>query len=73
MALIMLHNMTIENEQNLKLEPSLDVRNNITFKRGLSFEDHVEGTIQIENHYFHYNLQIDLIEHLWHLKGNNQL
>ncbi len=65
--------MTIENEQNSKLEPSLDVRNNITFKRRLSFENHVEGTIQIENHDFHYNLQIDLIEHLWHLKGNNQL
>jgi hypothetical protein len=71
MAFIMLHNVTIENDQILKLEPSLDVRKNITFKRGLSFEDHVEGTIQIENHDFHSNLQNDLIKHLWQLKGNN--
>jgi hypothetical protein len=37
MDFIMLHNVTIENDQILKLEPSLDVRKNITFKRGLSF------------------------------------
>jgi hypothetical protein len=71
MACVALHNMTIEDEQNLNLEPSFDVRENITFKTRRSFEDYVEGTIQIENHDSHYNLWNDLIKHLWQLKGNN--
>jgi hypothetical protein len=37
------------------LEPTFDVRENITFRRGISFEDYVEGTTQIENNDSHYN------------------
>jgi hypothetical protein len=48
----------------MNLEPSFDVRENITFLRALSFEDYVESTTQIENHNFHCNLWNDLIEHL---------
>jgi hypothetical protein len=40
------------------LEPSLDVKGNITFRRGLSFEDYVESAIQIENYNFHYKLEM---------------
>jgi len=57
--------MTIKDEYNLNLEPSFDVKGNITFKRGLSFEDYVESATQIENYDFHYNFQNDLIKHLW--------
>jgi hypothetical protein len=71
MACLVLHNMIIEDEYNLNLEPSFDVGKNITFKRGFLFEDYVESVIQIENYNFHYNLQNDFIEHLWQLKGNN--
>jgi hypothetical protein len=56
MACVVLHNMIIEDEQNLNLEPSFDVRENITFKTRLSLEDYVEGTTQIENHDSHNNL-----------------
>jgi hypothetical protein len=41
------------------------MKNNITFKKGLSFEDYAKSTIQIENHDPHYNPQNDFIEHLW--------
>jgi len=71
MACVMLHNVTIEDGQNLNLEPSFDVRENITFRIRLLFEDYVEGTTQIENHDSHYNIWNDLIKHLWQLKGNN--
>jgi hypothetical protein len=56
MACLVLHNMTIKGEYNLNLEPSFDAKENITFRRGLSFEDYVESTIQIENYDSHYNL-----------------
>lgn len=65
MVCLVLHNMTIKDEYNLNLEPSFDVKGNITFKRGLSFEDYVESATQIENYDFHYNFQNDLIKHLW--------
>jgi len=71
MVCVMLHNMTIEDEQNLNLEWSFDMKDNITFKRGLSFEDYVKRITQIENHDSHYNLQNDFIEHLWQLKSNS--
>jgi hypothetical protein len=71
MACVVLDNMTIEDEQNLNLELSFNMKVNITFKKGLSFEDYVKCTTQIENHDSHYNHQNDFIEHLWQLKGNS--
>jgi hypothetical protein len=73
MACVVLQNMTIEDEQNLNLERSFHMKDNITFRNGLSFEDYAKSTTQIENHDSHYNLQNDFIKHLWQLKGKNEL
>jgi hypothetical protein len=61
--------MIIEDEQTLNLEPSFDVKDNITFRTRLLFEDYVEGTTQIENHDSDYNLWNDLTKHLWQFEG----
>ncbi len=55
MACVVLHNMTIEDEHNLNLEPSFDVKENTTLKKRISFENYFKGTTQIEIHDFHYN------------------
>jgi len=54
MACVVLHNMTIDDEHNLNLEPSFDVKENITFKKGISFENYFKGTTQIEIYDFHF-------------------
>jgi hypothetical protein len=42
-------------------------------KQGFSFEDHFQGTTQIENVVNHYSLEKWAFqnEHLWAQKGNN--
>ncbi len=42
--------MTIDDEHNLNLEPWFDVKENTTFKKGISFENYFKGTTQIEIH-----------------------
>jgi hypothetical protein len=42
--------MTIDDEHNLNLEPSFDVKENTTFKKRISFENYFKGTTQIEIH-----------------------
>jgi hypothetical protein len=43
----------------------------VPLQRGLSFEDLVSGTVEIENSDLYYSRRGDLIEHNWALKGAN--
>jgi len=55
---VILHNLIIEDESNCNLEHLFDVGSNVShLKQGLSFEDHFQGTTQIDNVVTHYNLE----------------
>jgi hypothetical protein len=49
--------------------PAFD--DNVPMERGLTFEQLLEYTREIEDEDMHYSLRGDLIEHLWALKGGN--
>ena len=67
-----LHNMIIDDERDV---PDLEnilaphFSGNVPLPRGLSFQQLVANTHEIENEDTHYELRGDLIEHLWGLKG----
>jgi hypothetical protein len=69
-----LHNMIVEDEQDIEglqdiiTELQQDVP---PLRRGLSFQELLAGTIELENRDTHFNLRGDLMEHLWKLKGLN--
>jgi hypothetical protein len=69
-ACCILHNMILEDERDV---PGLEniisglVDENVSLRRGLSFEALINHTIEIENEDLHYSLRGDLIEHLWAL------
>jgi hypothetical protein len=48
MACLVLHNMTIEDEYNLNLEPSFDVRENITFKGDFHLRIMLQTTLKLK-------------------------
>jgi hypothetical protein len=68
-----LHNMIVEDEQNVEgledIIAELQGNEGIHVQRGLSFDELLAGTIDIHNVDKHYSLILDLIEHLWSLKG----
>jgi hypothetical protein len=70
---IIMHNMIIQDENGLELEPFFDrgIRGG-RMGGGLSFEEFRNGTIQIENSTTHFALRNDLIEHLWQKKGETR-
>lgn len=43
----------------------------IPLEWGLTFDNLVSSTIEIENSDTHFSLRGDLIEHLWEIKGAN--
>jgi hypothetical protein len=67
-----LHNMILEDEENVEgledIIPELQA-DDVPMERGLTFQQLVSSTIEIENSDTHYALRGDLIEHLWALKG----
>ena len=72
MCCIILHNMIIDDKQDLNLEPIFDrtigggqTRAHFTFR-----ELH-EGTWEIEDTNRHFALRNDVMEHLWQLIGNS--
>ena len=67
-ACVILHDMIIDDEKALELE-DLNLRGPVVLSRGLTFEDLMMGTREIENEDIHYSLSGDLIQHLWALKG----
>jgi hypothetical protein len=63
---VILHNLIIEDESNYNLEPSFDVRYNVSQLRWELFsEDYYQGTNEIENVIAHYDFQNDLVKRLW--------
>jgi hypothetical protein len=75
MACVIMHNMIIEDERDQELEPIIAEPINVPWRhgpmrRGLNFEDYVQGHEMIRDERSHYILRNDLMEHLWALKGN---
>jgi hypothetical protein len=73
-ACCILHNMIIDDESGVQgLENVLGAAfdDNVPMERGLTFEQLLEHTQEIEDEDIHYSLRGDLIEHLWTLKGQN--
>jgi hypothetical protein len=69
-----LHNMILEDEkdvQGLEYIISELEGNVLPMQSGLTFDQLVRSTIELENEDTHYELRGDLIEHLWALKGTN--
>lgn len=69
-ACVILHNMIIEDEQDLNLEPCFDEQI-VQLRRGESFALETQGTEDIDDLGRHFSLRNDLIEHLWALQGNS--
>ena len=70
MACIIMHNMIIEDEQGLPLEPFADWGLPVeTLRLPFSFRELQDGTRQLENVQAHFALRNDLCEHLLRLKG----
>ena len=73
MACIIMHNMILEDERDLRLEPILDCGpSEGNMRPQFSFRDLQTGTREIENSGTHYALCTDLVEHLWRLKGEGR-
>ena len=70
MACIIMHNMIIEDEQGLPLEPFDDWGLPVeSTPLPFTFHDLQSGTRELENAESHFALRNDLIEHLWRLRG----
>jgi hypothetical protein len=68
------HNMIVKDEKDVEgLEDIIPEFQGdaMPFQRGLTFDDLLTSTIEIENIDAHYGLRGDIIEHLWALKGAN--
>ena len=71
-ACVIMHNMIIQDERDLDLEPFFD--EGLMGGRmggGLSFLELRDGTREIENADSHFSLRNDLIEHLWQRRGES--
>ena len=73
-ACCILHNMILDDESGVQglenvLGPSFD--DNVPMERGLTLDQLLQYTQEIEDEDMHYSLRGDLIEHLWALKGQN--
>ena len=62
-ACCILYNMILDDESDVSLELPFDLDRVVPLQRGLSFEDLVFATVEIENSNTHFSLQRDLIEH----------
>ena len=62
-ACCILYNMILDDESDVGLELPFDLDRVVPLQRGLSFEDLVFATVEIENSNTHFSLQRDLIEH----------
>ena len=68
-----MHNMILEDEGDLRLEPILDSGcSEGNMRPQFCFRDLQTGTREIENSGTHYALCSDLVEHLWRLKGEGR-
>jgi hypothetical protein len=70
MACIIMHNMIIEDENELGLEPVVETVAPVGITPSpFTFYDLQSGTREIENPQAHFALRNDLIVHLWMLRG----
>lgn len=60
----------IEGLEDIILELREDA---VPLRHGLSFEQLIETTKEVENRDTHFGLRSDLIEHLWALKGTTHM
>jgi hypothetical protein len=70
---IILHNMIIEDEQGQNFEPIFyQAIQGGGMWRGLSFRELNAGTRELENMEMHFALRNDIMDHLWHLRGEGR-
>ena len=68
-----MHNMIIEDEQGLHLEGCFDhAPETGNMQAQLSYKELAHGTGQIESVSGHHALRNDLMDHLWHKRGDSQ-
>jgi len=67
--------MIVEDEQDVEdledIVTELQRENTLPYGRGLTFDELLTSTREIEDADIHYGLRGDLIEHLWALKRAN--
>jgi hypothetical protein len=69
-----MHNMIVEDEQGQDLEPIFEqpIRGD-GMRRDLTFWELNVGTRELENLHTHYSLHNDIMDHLWHLRGEGRM
>jgi hypothetical protein len=73
MCYIILHNMIIDDEQGEDLEPIFELGiSGGGMRRDLTFRELNVGTRELENQYMHFALCNDIMDHLWHLRGEGR-
>jgi hypothetical protein len=68
---VIIHNMIIEDERDCNFESLFDLTNVEQLQLKFTFQTHMEGTSELENSQTHFNMKLNLVEHLWVMKGYN--
>jgi hypothetical protein len=68
-ACVVFHNMIIKYEKNDHLKPLFQQENIGQLRQGLTFDSFMQNNQEIENSQTHFNLRLDLVEHLLAMKG----
>ncbi|RWR76319.1 putative nuclease HARBI1 [Cinnamomum micranthum f. kanehirae] len=75
MKACIMHNMIVEDECNKSLPPNYDAREGeccdlaVSRDHTAEFQDFIQNHLRIRDKRTHSQLQADLVEHLWHFKG----
>jgi hypothetical protein len=73
LACIIMHNMIIEDEQNIQLEQLFGNHVHVGQIHGdFTYRELEAGTREIENIHAHFAMRNDIIDHLWELRGQNR-
>jgi hypothetical protein len=73
LACIIMHNMIIEDEQNIQLEQLFGNHVHVGQIHGdFTYRELEAGTREIENIHAHFAMRNDIIDHLWELRGQNK-
>jgi hypothetical protein len=65
-----MYNLIIEDEREHNLSAILEPMHVENTHRNLNFEEYLQEQVEIQNRDQHFQLRINLIEHLWNLRGN---
>ena len=68
---VILHNMIVEDEEGLEKKDIFDdiEEKDIILQKDLSFHDFLATSCDLVNLDKHYSLQVNLVDHLWNMKG----